>query len=317
MAKRKKPQILKEIQKQSIHEINYGLEKSISFSQASIYNSCPKQWDFIYKKKKIKKEDNIHSIFGNAIHTTIQNYLKVMYEQSAAEADRIDLIDFFENELREEYTKSYNKNKKHFSSPEELHEFYDDGVSILEFFKKKRGSYFSKRGWWLVGIELPIVIHPNEKLPNVLFSGYLDLVFYHEPTNKFKIIDIKTSTQGWGKWQKEDVIKQYQLILYKKYFAQLYNINVDDIEIEFFIVRRKIWENSDYPMKRIQTFTPASGKVKINKASKFIDGFISKVFDNKGYKDKNHQAIPSKWNCKFCPLIKEGLCDLGKPYVKE
>ena len=38
---------------------------------------------------------------------------------------------------------------------------------------------------------------PISSNPNVLFIGYLDIVMYNETLNKFKIIDIKTSTKGW------------------------------------------------------------------------------------------------------------------------
>jgi RecB family exonuclease len=48
---------------------------------------------------------------------------------------------------------------------------------------------------------------------------------YHEPTNTIKIIDIKTSKQGWSKKEKSDENKQFQLILYKKYFSETYNHN--------------------------------------------------------------------------------------------
>jgi RecB family exonuclease len=43
--------------------------------------------------------------------------------------------------------------------------------------------------------------------------GYLDVVLYHEPSNTFKIIDIKTSTKGWNKYTKKDESKQFQLVL--------------------------------------------------------------------------------------------------------
>ena len=101
----------------------------------------------------------------------------------------------FEEKLREEYAKQYKaNNKQHFSNPVELREFYDDGVEIIREFAKKKGKYFSKRGWHLVGCETHIMLPPNENYPNVLFQGYLDVVLYHEPTQTFKIIDIKTAS---------------------------------------------------------------------------------------------------------------------------
>jgi hypothetical protein len=159
------------------------------------------------------------------------------------------------------YTKKYKKNNNtHYSSPEELREFFEDGVAILDFIKKKRNQYFSKRGWHLAGIELPIVMNVGR---NLIYKGFIDLVLYHEPTNKFYIYDIKTSTRGWNDKAKKDENKQMQLVLYKKFFNEQYGIPLENIEVEFFIVRRKVWENSDYPIHRVQQHKPAAGRNKL------------------------------------------------------
>jgi hypothetical protein len=140
-----------------------------------------------------------------------------------------------------------------------------------------------------------------------LFQGYLDLVMYHEPTNTVKIIDIKTSKSGWSKREKSDEQKQFQLILYKKYFSEIYDFPIENIEIEFLIVKRKLYESEDYVIRRIQLYQPASGKVKLNKVSKSIDEFVEKAFDNNGYKDVDHQPTPND-KCKWCPFNKTHLC---------
>ena len=145
--------------------------------------------------------------------------------------------------------------------------------------------------------------------------GYLDIVLYNETLETFKIIDIKTSTKGWNKWAKKDESKQFQLILYKHFFSKQYNIPIENIDIEFFIVRRKIYVDGDYPQKRVQQFYPASGKVKLNKAKNNLNEFISKAFNLDGsYKDTIFPAKPSKWNCTFCPYkTNTELCDaVGK-----
>jgi hypothetical protein len=231
-----------------------------------------------------------------------------MYEKSGAEADRLNTSEMLQDALREEYKKQYKaNNNQHFVKPEELRDFYDDGVSIIRELAKDRGKYFSKRGWHLVGVELPLSLHPHPKLYNVLFQGYLDIVMYHEPTNTIKIIDIKTSKSGWGKREKSDEQKQYQLVLYKKYFSEIYNHPIENIEIEFMIVKRKLYENEDFVIKRVQLYKPASGKVKLNKVSKSIEEFVENAFDRNGYKDVDHQPTPSD-KCKWCPFHKTHLC---------
>ena len=229
-------------------------------------------------------------------------------DKDMRKSDRLNTSELFEEKLREEYAKQYKaNNKQHFSNPVELREFYDDGVEIIREFAKKKGKYFNKRGWHLVGCETHIMLPPNENYPNVLFQGYLDVVLYHEPTNKFRIIDIKTSRQGWSKYQKSDQNKQLQLTAYKKFFSEQFNIPRENIEVEFFIVKRKTYDSEEYAVSRLQSFIPASGKVKMNKVEKTINKFIEEAFDKTGHKDTEHQPIEND-NCKWCPFHKTHLC---------
>ena len=306
--RKKSPVILKEIREKKLPEIDYATQKSISYSQMSMFNECPKKWSLQYREGHKSFTSSIHTVFGTALHETLQHYLTVMYEQSGAAADRLNTSEMLEENLREEYKKQYKaNNNQHFVTPDELREFYEDGVEIIREFSKDKTKYFGKRGWHLVGCEVPIILTPHSKYQNVMFQGYLDVVLYHEPTNKIKIIDIKTSRQGWSKKEKSDENKQFQLIAYKKYFSELYNIPIENIEIEFMIVKRKIFESDIYVIKRVQQFKPASGKVKLNKVTKSIESFIERAFDRNGYKEVEHQP-KLNGNCKWCPFYKTHLC---------
>lgn len=309
MTKTKIPEVIKRIKKFKPLEINYAYQKSISYSQLSMYSSCPKKWAYQYRDENKIYTPSINMTFGTAIHETIQKYLHVMYEESGAQADRINLEELFEDRFRENYNSEYIKNNKiHFSNPTEMKEFYDDGLAILDFFKKRRKEYFNSRGWHLIGVEVPIVLSPDPRYNNVIFNGFIDLVMYHEPTNRFIIYDIKTSTRGWSDKEKKDEIKQFQIILYKIYFSEIFGVDADDIGVEFFILKRKIWEDSEFPQKRIQEFSPADGKIKRGKAKSALINFIDSVFNIDGsYKNTDHKATPSKEACRYCPYKKD-LC---------
>ena len=296
----KKPQILKEIQNKKLPEVNYAYQKVISYSQMSIYRSCPHKWALQYRDGHYDDSPSIHFTFGTAMHEVIQDWLTVLYEESGAKADTINLEEQFQEKFIALYQESYKKNDEtHYSSPEELREFFEDGVAILDFLKKKRGKYFSKRGWHLAGIELPILINLGN---NIMYKGFIDLVLYHEPTNKFYVYDIKTSTRGWNDKAKKDETKQMQLVLYKKFFNEQYGIPLENIEVEFFIVRRKVWENSDYPIYRIQQYKPSAGRNKLSKANKILEEFINECFDKKGKPlQKEHKKIVSSM-CQWCPF---------------
>lgn len=317
---KKIPQILKEIKKVQVPEIDYAFNKNISYSQLSIYSNCPHQWGLRYRDGFKVFEPSIHAVFGTALHVTLQEYLTVMYEESKAAADRLDSESTLKRVLKEEYQNFYKKNKNiHFSNPAELAEFFDDGLKIINYIKKKSSNYFSKRGWYLVGCEMPIVLKPIKGLSNVLFGGFIDVVFYHEPTNTIKILDIKTSTRGWGDKEKKDDVKMSQLILYKKFFAEQYNFPIDNIEVEYFITRRKVYEEGDFPQKRIQEHKPAAGKVKINKASQLLEGFLNEIFNSDGsFKMHELEKRPSKENCRFCPYSNNpDLCNKNEEVKKK
>ena len=306
--RKKPPVILKEVREKQLPQIDYATQKSISYSQMSMFNECPKKWSLQYREGHKQFTSSIHTVFGTALHETLQHYLTVMYEQSGAAADRLNTSEFLEEKLREEYKTQYKaNNNQHFVSPDELREFYEDGVAIIREFSKDKTKYFGKRGWHLVGCEIPIIVTPNPKLQNVMFQGYLDVVLYNEKTNKIKIIDIKTSRQGWSKKEKSDENKQLQLITYKKYFSELYNFPIDNIDVEFMIVKRKVFESDLYVIKRVQIFKPTSGKVKLNRVAKTINSFLEQAFDRNGFKDVDHQPRENN-NCKWCPFHKTHLC---------
>jgi hypothetical protein len=309
MAKKKViPQIVKDIRNKIKRDIDWASEKSVSYSQFSIYNECPKKWSLQYVEGHKQFTSTIHTVFGTALHEVIQHYLTVMYEQSGTKADQINTSEMLKDVLREEYTKQYAaNNKQHFSSPDELREFYDDGVEIIRDFAKNKTKHFSKRGWYLVGVEVPIVLSPHPELQNVVYQGYLDIVMYHEPTNTIKILDLKTSTRGWNDKQKKDEIKQFQLIFYKKYFSQYFKFPEENIDVEFFIVKRKLYESEDFVIKRIQIFKPAAGKIKIKRAAEAMNKFIENAFDENGYKKIEHQPKVND-NCKWCVFHKTHLC---------
>ena len=126
------------------------------------------------------------------------------------------------------------------------------------------------------------------------------------------IIDLKTSTNGWNKYQKADKYKNAQIVLYKKYYSELFNVSLDKITVEYQILRRKMPEDSPFPIPYVSKHVPANGKPSVNKVySEFME-FIDAVFDEQGnYKNISYPKVPGdrKKNCKFCEFGNRGICD--------
>lgn len=314
------PPLIKEIQNNPPPKVDYSYQKNISFSQLSIYHSCPHRWKLQYKDKIRISSENIHLVFGTAIHETIQEYLQVMYDKSKVAANKLHLEFRFQKKFIEEYQKRYKKHKSHFSDAAEMREFFEDGVSILEYFKKNIGKYFSKRNDYLVGCEVPLNIAVKPSLSNLRFISYLDLVTYNYNTQEYTIYDIKTSTKSWNDYKKKDDLVRAQLLLYKQKFSEQYGVPLDKINIEFFIVKRKLnsWlEEEGYGQSRIQRFIPPSGKNSLNKAKKLFEGFLEECFDKKGnFKEGEYKPKPNEWTCKFCPFSHTKHCNKSQAPVK-
>ena len=222
----------------------------------------------------------------------------------------MDLSELLLDRMRKTYKKErYNNGNEDFTTSQELQQFHDDGMQILNYLKKKRAAYFSTKNTYLAGVETPIL---QEVKPGVVFKGFIDLVFYNTFTEKYLILDIKTSTRGWSDYEKKDETKISQILLYKEFFAQQFNTDVENIDVEYFIVRRKIYEGGDFVPKRVQQYRPASGKIKRKKAIESINKFVNEAFDDNGnYLEREYPKQPSKSNCMFCPFKENPLCNVA------
>jgi len=277
-------------------------KKMISNSQIKSYTQCPHKWKTMYIDGHKEYQQSIFFTFGTAMHETLQHFLTVMYNQTAKAAESLDLPKLLKDNMSIAYKSALKRNKgEHFTNKFDLEDIYKQGVNILEEFVKKRGTHFSKKNAQLLGIEIPILIESDVN-ENILIGGFLDVVMKEH--DKIKIYDIKTSYKTWDKKKKKD--GAFQLRLYKKYFAKQYEVKEEDVEIEFFIVKRNVYENCDFPQSRIQRFSPASGKPTMSKTGKVVDDFISSVFNEDGsYNiDREYKAIAGVkgHNCKYCPF---------------
>ena len=289
-------------------------EKTISYSQFAMWSTCPLRWKLNYIDRTRFGNPSIHFTFGTSFHEVLQYYLYTMFNKSAKDADCINLPELLHEQMVNNYMIAVAENKdQHFSTAAELGEFYNDGVAILDWLMKRRSTYFPTKGHELIAIEMPIYTQASSINPHVMMNGFLDIVIRDTVNDRIKIIDIKTSTRGWKK-EKEDKLKTSQLVLYKSYIAKQYGYDEEKIDIEYLIVKRKLIDGFMYPQKRVQQFTPPSGKPTRNKLQKEIDEFIKAGFNLDGsYKaDGEFPALAGGkgcTNCRYCEFAdKDDLC---------
>ena len=282
----------------------------VSFSQYSMWSSCPQQYKLAYVDGLRESSSNIHTVFGSAMHETLQEYLSRCLRISKSQADKnMNTKEFLKEKMRESFLKESNEGHNPICSKEELVEFLEDGYLILDYFQKSKNfnNFFSLKDDELIAIEQVINTKISE---NVNFMGFIDFIVRSKSTGRYRITDFKTSTRGWTKYQKSDSIKSTQLLLYKKFYAELLNISEDVIDVEFIILKRKVSENTDYNIPRISRHVPASGKPSMTKSWKGFTEFVNSVFDQNGeYSvDSKYPKNPSKL-CDWCEFKHRAICD--------
>ena len=104
---------------------------------------------------------------------------------------------------------------------------------IIEWFKKKRGMYFSKNGYELVGIEVPI----EYELPNkIKFIGYIDVL-------------IKDLVGEFGGFPSYSIAEDYALLL------QITNKHpigfVNEQLVDYLIHEKNISRNLEKTLKEV------------------------------------------------------------------
>lgn len=319
--------------------LNTNGRKKISFSQFSDWVKCPYAWKLGYMDKLKKYEPSVHTAFGQAIHEPVQLFVKALYNEGSATADEINMIqiflDTFEKELTSKQHRSIKdgdgnyvldengkKTYEEIENPIEIDDadkltFIDQGTEILNSIKSytNRKNIFPSGKYECVGIEVPVNM---DVMNNLAFIGYLDIVLRDKISGKYKIIDLKTSTRMWNKYQQNDVLKAYQLLLYKAFYSKQFGVPLTKIDVEFLILKRTLLENATFPEKRTQKVVPPSSKNFVNESVSKLVEFIENCFTEDGEHNKNgkfpktpHKGKTKYSNCKYCDFSDKngGPCD--------
>lgn len=294
--------------------------KEISYSNIVTYIECPWKWKLNYIDKLEAKSDSIDTIYGTSLHETIQNFISYYYSTTNKQVfeNKKNLIDKYSSLLIQRMI--INKQLRQKENPKLLLQYKDMekyvgyGIDLIMQFIPNVGKYFPKSGVKLFGIELQI----KENIQNIgiLFLGYLDIVLHNEKQDTYTIIDLKTSRLGWRDKQKKNEIKRLQLILYKYFFAQKFKVDINKINVQFIILKKQIFQSSQFKIKRIQTFSPPNSSITIKKSIKYMN----EIIDNMQKSFNENYFIKNSFNCKWCPYKdKKDLCDRGRklPKTKE
>ena len=288
-------------------------KKRVSFSQYSMWMKCPFQYYLNYILGKRIFDANLNTCFGTAIHSAVQTYIEKLYRESLEVADSLNLHKIFQDKFLEELNTAKTKNPNLKYTDDDYTEFLFNGEDILKAFlnTSNRIKHFPSNKYEFIGTELPL---DAEMRNNVDFIAFVDLILKEKATGRIKIYDFKTSFLGW-RTEKEDPAKYEQVLIYKAVYSKKFKVPLNMIDVEFFILKRKLYENVDFPQSHIQLFTPNHNSPAIASTLNSFSQFVTECFNEDGtFNIKgSYPKIPgkAKKNCKYCQHKKVN-CD-AKP----
>jgi len=163
-------------------------------------------------------------------------------------------------------------------------------MSIKEIFKKEFGDYK--------------VLQVEERLKELTkypqkFKGFIDIVIA-DGDGVVWIIDFKTCRNHFFFKKYKDKYKDYQLTLYKHFWAIKHNVDPKDIKTAFVTIAR------DPSVKKpVEVIPITSGKKKIANALKWMNGILSSI--QREMFVKNRMTCRSMYG-KECPFLNTEHC---------
>lgn len=262
----------------------YADKIHISFSEFSLFNQCGHKHLIEKHLKLIEPDFSVHLFFGNAIHASLEKSLKEAMGLSRR-------IDFF----KRTFTKDMLDNMK--DEPgfrKELQEYLKQGEELLKLLSIE--DIFKK--YKIVSVEEPLFEHIYG---DFYFKGFIDLVVQDRETNKYVIIDWKTSGQKWSVAKKlGDEIFICQMRFYKYFWSRKNKISLDNISCEYIVLNRlKNKKNSESGCGGIQNVELDSTKEEIFESLEKLAKTVESIHINKKFpkvKNSGNGFI----GCMFC-----------------
>ena len=250
----------------------------ISFSELKNWNTCAFYHKLVHIDKLAGFKGNEYTAFGTAIHTICE---KMLLRETVSPQLFID-------ELRNNVASlddDVEINKKL------VVDMATQGKNIMPEIEDAVEDYFGE-DYEVVSTEEQL-FEPITEYDDYNFKGFIDAVI-KTSDGKIHIVDWKSCSWGWDAKKRSDKMITYQLTLYKKYFCQKHNIDPNNVETYFGLLKRTPKKNN------VEIFRVTSGNKKTENALKSLNNFVYNV--EKGLYFKN------RLSCRYCSFYKTEHC---------
>ena len=250
----------------------------VSCSEIKLWHECPRKHKLQYIDKIDGFKGNLHTAFGTAMHSVCEHGLL---------NENLDRGKHFLEEFEKEVASL--KVKEVEIQPDLYEQMVGQYEPIVSSFRDELDNYF----------EDCEVVSTEEKLyedmegHNLKFKGFIDLVVKTKD-GKYHILDWKTTSWGWNARRKADKITNYQLTLYKVFWAKKHGIPLDMVETHFGLLKRTAKKNNT------EIFRVTSGPTKTKNALTFLEKAVINI--------KRKLVIKNRLSCKYCDFYKTVHC---------
>ena len=268
--------------------------KHISYSEWKNWVICPYYHKLTYIDKVKQFEGNIYTAFGKALHTLCEETLTKTEQYRSQEKITTLLKEQFVKELKALPAEEQQRAVNEF----DLQQWKQHGIEIIPDLFRTLTEKFGKLGedWNVLAAEEQLYEPITEFTEaDKKFKGFIDLVVHTKKDEKVHLIDWKTCSWGWRREKKSDKTLAYQLVFYKHFYAQKYEVDPKDIECHFVLLKR-----TAKPGKKVEFVRVTAAKKRTSDAMKSLTTALYNITKERYIKNRT-----SCVNCKDRP----GVCE--------
>jgi len=258
-------------------------KKHISYSELSNWNKCPWYHKLVYIDGLSGFKGNAYTAFGSAIHDVAEQLLLENITEP---------VSYFEDQFATNIAGLLEDGIE--LNDGLLADMRKQGAELSEVILPALRTEFGQ--FEIIATEYQLYEDMTEDMnleKELFFKGYIDLII-KTPDGKYRIIDYKTCSWGWRAEKKSDKIINYQLVLYKYFYAKKNNIDLKDIECHFILLKRTARKNI------VEPFRITSGNKKVQNSLDFMKKALYNI--GKGVYIKN------RMNCNYCDFLHTENC---------
>tara|TARA_Y100000310_G_scaffold165177_1_gene164931 strand:+ start:11 stop:790 length:780 start_codon:yes stop_codon:yes gene_type:complete len=250
--------------------------KKISYSELKDWAKCPHYHKIAWVDRVSVFEGNEYTAFGTAAHTVCEKKLLQL-----APDDNL-----FNQEFEKLIEKLVSKNVE--MKQENVDAMCTQGPAVLAEVDEALKSYFGE--YEVVSSEELLMVPIDNS--EYKFKGFVDAVVKVGDT--YHLFDWKTCSWGWDSRRRSDKMTTYQLTLYKYFFCKKHDIDPDQVETHFALLKRTAKKN------RVEIFRVTSGEKKTKNALKLLEHAL--------YNISKKRYIKNRLSCRGCDLYKTKHC---------